>query len=142
MIRALASSLFAIVVVAAAALPARADKVQQAQQLWQIRCAGCHVVGQGKPAKGVPHNFTDLTMATRDHDDSWLRNWILSPHAIKPDARCFTVGLEARQIDLLLAFLRAHAQPPQKHTIAAAKFAPPRPPDPPKEETRGLVRGR
>ena len=137
--RALALAPLLLVAVAATA---RADRTQQAQQLWQHQCANCHVVGQGQALKTMPHGFTDLTLATRTRDDGWLRAWILAPHAIKPDTRCYTAGLDARQIDLLIAFLRGHAKTVHKHAVASAQSKPPRPPDPPPEPPRGLVRGR
>lgn len=139
-----ASSLVVAALVTAA--PARADKTQQATQLWQTHCANCHVVGRGQARgqaqKGVPHGYVDLTLTARAHDDAWLQRWILAPHAIKPDTRCFTAGLELRQIDLLVAFLRTHARPPVKHSVAAAQSQPPRPPDPKPQPQKGLVRGR
>ena len=66
---------------------ARADKMQQAQQLWNTRCASCHVIGHGQAVRGVPHNFTDLTLTTRQHDAAWLKSWILAPNDVKPDAQ-------------------------------------------------------
>jgi cytochrome c2 len=132
----------ALVAVALTAAPARADKMQQAKALWQTHCASCHVVGHGQAVKGVPHNFTDLTMATRTHDDAWLSQWIQSPTSVDPDARCYTAGLELRHIDLLIAFLRLHARPLTKHVVPAAQSKPPRPPEPKPEPPKGLVRGR
>ncbi len=129
-----------LVVVTATA--ARADKTEQATQLWQTRCANCHAVGRGEPVKGLQRGYVDLTLTTRAHDDAWLQRWILSPHALKPDTRCFTAGLELRQIDLLIAFLRTHARRPVKHAVATAQSKPPRPPDPKPQPPRGLVRGR
>jgi cytochrome c2 len=137
----LASSLL---LVCAGATAARADKVQQATQLWNTRCANCHVVGRGQAVNSgsVPHNFTDLTMTTRAHDDAWLTQWLQSPHSIKPDSRCFTAGLEQRHIDLLISFLRWHARPVTKHAVPAAQYKPPLPPAPKPQPQKGLVRGR
>ncbi len=132
----------ATLLVLMAALPARADKSEQATQLWQTHCANCHAVGRGQPIKGLQHGYVDLTMPTRAHDDQWLQQWILSPHSIKPDTRCFTAGLELRHVDLILAFLRTHARAPGKHGVAAAQARPPRPPEPKPQPPKGLVRGR
>jgi cytochrome c2 len=137
--------LASLVLVGAAASTARADKVQQATQLWNTRCANCHVVGRGQEVKkeSVPHNFTDLTMTTRAHDDAWLAQWIASPNAIKPDSKCFTAGLEPRHIDLLISFLRWHARPVTKHTVPAAQYKPPLPREDKTQKPRnGLSRGR
>lgn len=135
-------ALYTLLALVALPATAHADRAEQAKQLWQHHCANCHLVAKGQPTKTVPHGFVDLTLVTRSRTDAWLRSWIAAPHLIKADTPCYTAGLDAMQIDLLIAFLREHAEPARKHVIAAEQSQPPRPPDPPPPPPRGLVRGR
>jgi hypothetical protein len=120
---------------------ARADREQQAAELFQQRCGTCHVVGRGLPGTVVPHNIVDLTWVVKRHDDAWLRSWILSPHALKPKSNCYTYGLEPTQIDLLLSLLHARAAVSHPHARPQQSLQPPVPQDPP-PPPQGMVRGR
>lgn len=120
---------------------AGADREQQGQQLFQTRCANCHAIGHGEAQTKLPHGLVDLTLTARAHNDAWLRTWLKGPHAVKADARCYTAGLDPSQLDQLLAFFHARAEPVHKVVMPRGQAQPPRPPDPP-PPLPGLVRGR
>jgi cytochrome c2 len=130
---------FALVALAA---PARAGREQQGAEIVHTRCRNCHVVGRGKELRKQPHGMVDLTMMTKSRTDEQLRAWLTNPTKVKQDTPCFTLGLDARQIDILIAFLHGRAQTPHEVVVPNARYQPRQlpvesPPPPP-----GLVRGR
>lgn len=131
---------FVFVALLALGRSAHADRDQQAEQIIKSRCGDCHVVGHGATAKELPHAFVDLTLATKRHPDTWITQWLKSPHSIKSDSRCYTSGLDNAQIEALVAFLHTRAEVTHAHAIPKMQIAPPRPPEPP-PKPRGLVRG-
>ena len=130
---------FAFVALAA---PARADREQQGADIIRTRCTNCHVVGHGKALKKQPHGLVDLTLTTRSRTDEWLRAWLTHPTAVKPDTACYTAGLDARQIDILIGFLHGRTQVRHPLVVPKAQFQPRQPPDQSPPPPPGLVRGR
>jgi cytochrome c2 len=121
---------------------AHADRAQQGAELFKQRCSTCHVVGHGVAATTLPHNFIDLTHVVLKHNDDWLRKWILSPHAVKPTSNCYTAGLDpSQQIDQLLAFFHARAEPPRAHAKPVHELAPPSPPMSSGPQGQGQAKG-
>lgn len=130
---------FALVALAG---PARADREQQGADLVRSRCGNCHVVGHGKALKKQPHGMVDLTLTARSRSDEWLRAWLTGPHKLKADTPCYTRGLDARQVEILVGFLHGRAQVPQNVVVPKAQFQPQEPPVDSPPPPPGLVRGR
>jgi cytochrome c2 len=130
---------FALVALAA---PARADREQQGADLVHTRCRNCHVVGHGKELRKQPHGMVDLTMMTKSRTDEQLRAWLTNPTKIKPDTPCFTIGLDARQIEILIGFLHGRSEVKHELVVPKAQFQPRLPPVESPPPPPGLVRGR
>lgn len=126
----------------AVAATARADHEQQGADIVRTRCGNCHVVGHGKKLTKQPHGFVDLTMTTQNRKDDWLRAWLTNPNAVKPDTRCFIAGLDARQIDVLVAFLHKRSEAPRAVVVPPPKYDSGEQVEAPPPPSNKFVRGR
>ncbi len=81
------------------------------QQFLNDQCASCHQIAGTSAAGLIGPNLTHvasrttLAAATIPNSPYWLARWIRNPQAIKPGDRMPDLGLGARQIDELVAYL-------------------------------------
>lgn len=113
----------ALVVAAALAGPARADRFERAENNFKTNCVGCHSLGWGTPvpAERSARPVVDLTQVARRLDERVLRRFLEDPARERPATRCQHGPLERTQVDDLVAFLMAHADapPPAQQVIPA-----------------------
>jgi len=82
--------------------PGYPKDIETAATVWARYCVGCHVIdGDGG------HDGPELSHAGREHDIAKLKEWIVDPEAVDPDADMPAFGdrLSPEQLDAIASFL-------------------------------------
>jgi len=91
------------------------------QLMTRVGCAGCHKLGGHDDATRVGPDLNGLSQKT---NPAWLRAWLKSPRALRPDTWMPDFQLSDEEIDELVEFLWAQA-PTAEQALDSVKEPPP-----------------
>jgi len=96
-----------------AAAPTTPEAIEGAQVFQQKGCGGCHALAgtpnQGNIGPNLTHYASRRTLAGAMFDNTVdnLRSWLRDPPGVKPGSLMPNLGLNDREIDVLVAYLQS-----------------------------------
>jgi cytochrome c2 len=102
----------AIICVALLAATTPALAGGRGQAIYQRQCARCHVVGEAaqKLSPERAKAFVDLTTATQQHDEKWLRAFLQHPSQVVKQTEC-RAKVDDSGASEIYRFLRSFVRP-------------------------------
>ncbi len=82
-----------------------AERVQEGQNLYPIRCAECHNLGNLIETPLAKQQGPDLILVRDRLDYQWTQKWILDPKKIDPNTKMTVPGLTPAQVESIRMFL-------------------------------------
>jgi cytochrome c oxidase cbb3-type subunit 2 len=94
-----------------------AERVEEGKNLYVIRCAECHTLGNVIETPLIKQQGPDLIRVAKRIDFDWAKKWILDPTKIDPATKMTVPGLTPEQVDSVRMFLWKSSAADQMATV-------------------------